>query len=101
MTAGRPAGLADFDPTNRRDFLQIFPSFDRYAEVDFQGTSMAAPHVAGIAALLWCRGIRTPAAIEALIRQTAFDLGEAGKDDTFGYGLVQPRPALFGLGIRK
>jgi subtilisin family serine protease len=81
--------------------LQIFPRFDRYAEDDFQGTSMAAPHVSGVAALLWARGIRSPATIEALLRQTAFDLGSPGKDDTFGYGLVQPRTALYGLGIRK
>jgi len=83
------------------DSLLIFPRFDRYSEVRLQGTSMAAPHVAGMAALLWSRGIRTPAAIEALIKQTAADLGAAGKDDTFGYGLIQPRTALFGLGIRK
>ena len=81
--------------------FQIFPRFDRYAEDDFQGTSMAAPHVSGVAALLWSRGIRSPATIETLLRQTAFDLGSPGKDDTFGYGLVQPRPALYGLGIRK
>ena len=62
---------------------------------------MAAPHVAGVAALLWSRGIRTPAAIESLIRQTATDLGQAGKDDIFGYGLIQPRAALFGLGIKR
>ncbi len=89
--------IDQFDASDAR----IFPRFDRYAESDFQGTSMAAPHVAGVAALLWSRGVRTPATIEALLRQTAFDLGNAGKDDTFGYGLVQPRPALFGLGIRQ
>ena len=86
---------------NDASVLQIFPRFDRYGEVDFQGTSMAAPHVAGVAALLWSRGIRNPAAIEALLRQTAFDLGAAGKDDTFGYGLVQPRQALYGQAIRR
>ena len=57
--------------------------------------------LSGVAALLWSRGIRTPATIESLIRQTALDLGSPGKDDTFGYGLIQPRAALFGLGIRK
>jgi subtilisin family serine protease len=63
---------------------------------------MAAPHVTGVAALLWSRGIRTPATIESPhSSKTALDLGSPGKDDTFGYGLIQPRAALFGLGIRK
>ena len=78
-----------------------FPRFDRYTDLQLQGTSMASPHVAGMAALLWSRGIRTPAAIETLIRQTATDLGQAGKDDVFGYGLIQPRAALFGVGIKR
>ncbi len=80
-------------------FLTI-PRFDRYEGSGFQGTSMAAPHVAGLAALLMSRGITSPAHIEAIITQTARDLGASGKDDEFGHGLVQPRAALFGLGIR-
>jgi len=79
----------------------IFPRFDRYCEVAYQGTSMAAPHVAGAAALLVSRGIKDPAAIEALLTKTARDLGAPGKDDLFGYGLIQPRTALFGFGISK
>jgi serine protease len=100
---GGPAGRIfqlTLSPTDSNELL-TFPRFDRYAEVSLQGTSMAAPHVTGVAALLWSRGIRTPATIESLIRQTALDLGSPGKDDTFGYGLIQPRAALFGLGIRK
>ena len=29
------------------------------------------------------------------------DIGAPGKDDEFGYGLIQPRNALFGQGIRR
>lgn len=36
-----------------------------------QGTSMAAPHVAGLAALILSRGPRSPADVEALIKQNA------------------------------
>lgn len=79
----------------------IFPRFDRYRAVGYEGTSQATPHVSGQAALLLSQGVTTPTAIEALIKLTAKDLGPAGRDDTFGYGLVQPRSALFGLGIIK
>jgi serine protease len=79
----------------------LVPRFDNYATIGNQGTSMASPHVAGLAALLVSQGITRPEAIEALIRATAKDLGAAGKDNDFGYGLIQPRAALRGLGIRK
>jgi serine protease len=80
----------------------VRPRFDRYGKAGYQGTSMAAPHVAGLAALLASQsaGI-TPASIERIIRGTARDLGASGKDDFYGYGLIQPRDALFGRGIRR
>ena len=84
----------------------LFPRFDAYAEVGYSGTSMATPHVAGLAALLSTQGIKTPAAIEDLIKKTAKFLGtpsasNASRSDEFGFGLIQPRAALFGFGIRK
>lgn len=84
----------------------LFPRFDTYAEVGYSGTSMATPHVAGIAALLSTQGVTKPAAIEQLIKKTAKFLGtpsatDASRNDDFGFGLIQPRPALFGYGIRK
>lgn len=75
------------------------PRFDRYAEVGYTGTSMSTPHVCGMAALMVSRGITSPAAIEAIIKRTAKDIGPAGKDSSFGYGLIQPRAALFGVGV--
>jgi serine protease len=85
----------DQDPTI------LVPRFDRYDLIGYQGTSMASPHVAGLAALLMSQGVTDPAAIEALIKQTAKDLGQPGRDDLFGFGLIQPRAALFGRGIIK
>jgi serine protease len=62
---------------------------------------MASPHVAGLAALIVSQiPTITPAQIEQIIKITAKDLGAAGRDDSFGYGLIQPRAALFGQGIR-
>ena len=60
------------------------------------GTSMACPHVAGVAGLLigefQARGI-TPAQVRLAMEQSATDLGVAGRDDTFGYGLVNAAAA--------
>jgi serine protease len=84
----------DFEPG-----VVLFPRFDRYLDWPEQGTSMAAPHVAGVAALLYSQGVTNPAAIEALIKATATDLGSPGRDDEYGFGLIQPRRALRGFGI--
>lgn len=88
----------DYDPA----FAVRRPRFDRYDSVGYTGTSMATPHVAGLAALIISQspGI-SPANVERAIRATARDIGPAGKDDEFGYGLIQPRNVLFGWGLRK
>ena len=77
------------------------PRFDVLATIGYIGTSMATPHVAGVAAMLMQQGVTDPAAIEALLEKTAVDLGAPGRDDTFGFGLVDARAALRGLGLAK
>ncbi len=60
----------------------------------FQGTSMASPHVAGIAALLYSKGVTDPDKIRLAIESTALDLGSPGRDDLYGHGLVDAHAAL-------
>lgn len=97
-----PTGLIYQTMLDEPGFTAVNPAFNSYPIIGIQGTSMASPHVAGIAALIMSqtRGI-TPAQVEARIRSTARDIGAAGRDNDFGHGLIQPRAALFGLGIRR
>lgn len=65
----------------------------------WDGTSMATPHVSAVAALVWSA---VPSASNADIRDalnsTALDLGAAGRDVAYGYGLVQAAAAIDYLG---
>jgi len=54
------------------------------------GTSLAAPHVAGVASLIKSfNKSLTNEQIRAKLRNDALDLGTIGKDDLYGYGMVQ------------
>ena len=77
------------------------PRFDSFAYQPLQGTSMSAPHVSGFAALLIQQGITDPAAIEAAMKKYATDLGAPGRDNEYGYGLINPRAALRGMGLAR
>jgi subtilisin family serine protease len=59
------------------------------------GTSMASPHVAGVAALrLALHPTETPAQVKAALQASAEDLGDAGWDQSFGAGLVDALGAV-------
>lgn len=57
----------------------------------WDGTSMATPHVSGVAALVWgaCPGNASASSVRNAMNASALDLGSPGRDRTFGYGLVQ------------
>ena len=65
------------------------------------GTSMASPHVAGVAALLIGSGLVHDGnnngisdEVRSLMQSTAIDLGASGRDDRYGFGLVNVNNAL-------
>lgn len=65
---------------------------------DFFGTSAAAPHAAGIAALmLEAKPTATPAQLKSALQNTAIDMGAAGFDHDSGFGLVQADAAITSL----
>lgn len=67
----------------------------RWEIVGFQGTSQASPHVAGVAALILEKNpTLTPDDVRNVLTSSAKDLGAPGKDDTFGWGLVDAAAAL-------
>jgi serine protease len=65
---------------------------------NYEGTSMATPHVSAIAALIVATGVIGPHpsadAIEQRIEQTARDLGPPGPDGRYGWGLVNAAAAI-------
>jgi thermitase len=109
--AGYPGVMAvgATTPTNDRaafssygSYLSVVaPGVDIYSTwlgggyIFLSGTSMAAPHVSGVAALV--RGLNqglTPAQVRAQIEQTATRLSPSGFDPQFGWGLVNAAAAV-------
>lgn len=60
------------------------------------GTSMAAPYVAGVASLVLGanNGALSPFQLLHQITNTATDIGRRGRDDRTGHGVVNPRAAV-------
>lgn len=58
--------------------------------IAYSGTSMACPHVAGVAALVWSHATDLSSAqIRAVLKASAEDLGTPGRDNSYGFGLVR------------
>jgi subtilisin family serine protease len=73
-------------------------TYDVSSYEEWNGTSMATPHVSGVAALVWSHNPAwTNAQIRQALQQTAEDLGAAGRDTSYGFGLVRAKAALCAL----
>ncbi len=75
--------------------VRIFSTVPNNGYETFSGTSMASPHVAGVAGLLLAqRPSLTNHEVRAILTASADDLGEVGLDRQYGYGLVNAVRAL-------
>ena len=64
---------------------------------NYNGTSMAAPHVAGSMAVLMERfPYMTGAQVASVLRTTATDLGAPGVDSLYGWGMINLRKGIDG-----
>jgi serine protease len=79
-----------------RDIISAFNESDA-SYTEMAGTSQAAPHVAGVAALLVSKGLRGRAVVQRILA-TATDAGPSGPDAEYGAGIVNARRAVTGLG---
>ena len=75
----------------------FFEDYDEY-----NGTSMSCPHVVGVAALIWAMAPNAkPAEVRDALITTTTDLGPAGWDTAYGYGLVDAYEAAKKLAPEK
>ncbi len=82
-----------------QETFKLYFGFVRF-DIDWKyysmmGTSMASPHVAGVAALI--KSLHPdwgPDEIRQALTDTAVDLGDPGRDDAYGHGLVDAAAAV-------
>ena len=74
------------------DIMSTLPN-NSYAA--WSGTSMATPHVSGVAALVWSHHTECSASqIRNALNMTVEDRGNLGRDNYYGYGIVQAKATI-------
>ncbi|WDD98966.1 S8 family serine peptidase [Thalassomonas actiniarum] len=84
--------LADKAALTAGGFMSVDVTATGYNTIS--GTSMATPGVSGVAALVWSNHTQcTGTQIREVLKATAEDLGDAGHDVYYGYGVVKAKAA--------
>lgn len=75
--------------------VSVYSTYRGNVYSTLSGTSMATPHVSGTCALVWAENpTLTNAQLRTILQNTAMNLGTAGKDNLYGYGLVNAYAAV-------
>lgn len=105
-------GVIGVSATDRNDRIASFSNYGNYIDlaapgVDiyssiagstyaaYDGTSMAAPMVSGIAALVRSKNpFLSPSQVETILKKSTLDLGSKGRDEDYGYGRIDAYKAV-------
>ncbi|MBN1203470.1 MAG: peptidase S8 [Myxococcaceae bacterium] len=71
----------------------------RSVYASYQGTSMATPHVAAVAALLYAAGAKGPDEVEKALYEGAKRVNGQAWTDEYGHGLLNAQASLEALGV--
>jgi serine protease len=94
---GAAPPITDFD--TQTILSTYYDADDSYAYMC--GTSMAAPHIAGLVALLYSQNPNTtPNQVKQQLRSFVIDKGSLGFDNYYGYGMPDADAALSGKATR-